>query len=55
MVDAHPRTVTVYTVPQNYTVHHERESIDGGDVLPGFFVELSRLFGELVKRSPGPV
>jgi Uma2 family endonuclease len=46
-VDPRARTVTVYTSPDHFTVLHEGQALDGGDVLPGFTLPLSKLFAEL--------
>ncbi len=47
MVDPQSRTVAVYTDPESFSVATEEEFIDGGDVLPGWKVDLGRLFGKL--------
>ena len=41
------RQVVVYTSPKEGVVFEENETITGGDVLPGFSLSLSELFGEL--------
>jgi Uma2 family endonuclease len=38
--------VRVYTGPTQFTVLTEQDTLDGGDVLPGFRLELARLFAE---------
>ncbi len=38
------RTVSVYTAPLEVKILSERDTLDGGDVLPGFSYELSKLF-----------
>ena len=43
------REVHVYSSPDEHTVLSEQQSLDGGDVLPGFTLALSNLFAE-----PGP-
>jgi Uma2 family endonuclease len=48
-VDPSARTVAVYTSPQQGSVLHESETLDGGTVLPGFTLPLAELFAE-----PGP-
>ena len=40
------REVYVYTAPDQLTVRSEHEMIDGGDVLPGFSLELADFFSE---------
>lgn len=49
-VDHRPRTVTVYIGRQVFTVLHETDKLDGGDVLPGFALPIAELFAE----PPGP-
>lgn len=51
LVDLDTRTVEVYCEPNHSTTHYENQSLDGGDVLPGFSLELSRLFAELDRQS----
>src|SRR5262249_1774319 len=46
-VDPRARTVSVYTSSDHFTVLHEGQDLDGGDVLPGFTLPLSKLFAEL--------
>jgi Uma2 family endonuclease len=46
-VDIKARTVTVYTSPENPQIFTEEQSLDGGDVLPGFTLPLAPLFAEL--------
>ncbi len=41
-----PREAWVYTSAENHRVVHENESLDGGDVLPGFTLPLAELFAE---------
>jgi Uma2 family endonuclease len=53
MVDPRLRTVAVYTAPESVTVAREDECIDGGDVLPGWKVDLRKLFAELDRKAPG--
>jgi Uma2 family endonuclease len=38
------RTVSIYTSPLEVKILSERDTLDGGDVLPGFSYELSKLF-----------
>ncbi|MEX2560903.1 MAG: Uma2 family endonuclease [Pirellulales bacterium] len=45
-VDPASRSVTVYTSPAAFTVLHEHETLDGGDVLPGFRLPLDTFFGQ---------
>jgi Uma2 family endonuclease len=46
-VDLDARTVTVYAAPDQATVLHEDQTLDGGAVLPGFSLPLRQLFAEL--------
>jgi Uma2 family endonuclease len=41
------RTTAVYTSPLDVRVLGEQETLDGGEVLPGFELELSKLFANL--------
>jgi Uma2 family endonuclease len=45
-VDRVARTVTVYTAPNQFTVPHEDQDLDGGALLPGFSLPLRQLFEE---------
>ena len=47
MVDPQSRTVAVYTDPESFNVASEEDIIDGRDVLPGWKVDLGRLFSKL--------
>ncbi len=38
--------VRVYVKPEEFSVVHESETLDGGDVLPGFRLTVSELFAE---------
>ena len=40
------REVRVYASPEQHTVISEQHTLDGGDVLPGFTLELKQLFAE---------
>lgn len=51
MVDPDRRTVTVFTSPTDFAEHAERDSIDGGTVLPGFTLSLAEFFQELDRRA----
>jgi Uma2 family endonuclease len=52
MVDLEERTVTVYTSPEQLTVLKELDTLDGGQVLPGFTLPLAPLFAELDEQGP---
>ena len=47
LVDPEARTVEVYTDPEQSTVRHEADTLEGGAVLPGFALPLRELFAEL--------
>jgi Uma2 family endonuclease len=47
IVDPDERTVAIYTAPEECLVLEESQTLDGGDVLPGFVLPLSNLFSEL--------
>jgi Uma2 family endonuclease len=53
IIDAEARTVTVYSAPGLVTILTEKETLDGGDALPGFSLPLSDLFGELDQQGTG--
>jgi Uma2 family endonuclease len=46
-VDPEKRTVTVYAAPDQSTVLHADQTLDGGAVLPGFSLPLGQVFAEL--------
>ncbi len=50
-IDPKKRTVEVFTAVDRSTVLQESDTLDGGDVLPGFSVPLSQLFGELAPNT----
>lgn len=52
IVDPDERTVAVYSSPEQFFVLHETETLDGGDLLPGFSLSLSALFAELDELPP---
>ena len=41
------RTVAVYRSPLDVRIIAEADALDGGDVLPGFNLDLSKLFANL--------
>jgi Uma2 family endonuclease len=51
--DLKARTVTVYTSPDQCTVLHEADTLDGGDVLPGLILPVRTLFERASRRGPG--
>jgi Uma2 family endonuclease len=58
IIDPETRTATVYAPPQQSTIVTEDDTLDGGDVLPGFAAPLRALFGPLDEpgsaRRPTP-
>lgn len=52
-VDPHTRTVEVFTAPDQSTVLHEAQTLEGGTVLPGFALPLHELFAELDRQGEG--
>jgi Uma2 family endonuclease len=52
MIDPRRRTVAVFTAAESVSIAQEFDRIDGGDVLPGWKVDLEKLFAELDRRSP---
>jgi Uma2 family endonuclease len=46
-IDPSTRTVEVFTAPEQSTLLHEMQTLDGGTVLPGFALPLHELFAEL--------
>ena len=51
IVDPQARTVKVYTGLDDMTLLSERDTLDGGAVLPGFSVSLADLFAELDRQG----
>jgi Uma2 family endonuclease len=52
-VDPKNRTVAVYTAADRSILLNETQTIDGGDVLPGFTLPLAQLFSELDRQGNG--
>ena len=50
-VDPHARTVQVFTAPEQSTVLHETQTLEGGTVLLGFTLPLQELFSELDRQG----
>lgn len=46
-VDPESWTVSVYDAPERFQMLSETDTLDGGDLLPGFSLRLADLFGEL--------
>ena len=51
MVDRKTRTVAVYTAPDQSITLNESQTLDGGDVLPGFALPLRDLVAELDRQG----
>jgi Uma2 family endonuclease len=51
-VDPAKRTVTVYTAIDRFTVRHEDDTLDGGDILPGFSLSIRDWFAEAERTGP---
>jgi Uma2 family endonuclease len=51
LVDPDTRTVRVYTAPEEPTVLTEADTLDGGEVLPGFSLSLKQLFARVPRTS----
>ena len=51
LVDLEARTLTVHASPQRVNVLSESETVDGGDVLPGFTLALGALFSVLDRQE----
>jgi Uma2 family endonuclease len=49
VVDPYKRTVAVYTAPDEMITLTEKQSLDGGSVLPGFTMPVKDLFARLPK------
>lgn len=52
MVDPRARTVAVFQSPEEVKIVDQQGLLDGGDVLPGWSIDLSRLFGKLDREVP---
>jgi Uma2 family endonuclease len=51
IVDPNSRTVAVYTDAEEFRLYTEGESIDGGEILPGFVLRLSDVFAKLDRQA----
>ncbi len=51
LVDPNKRSVTVNTSPEDSSVLQDTDTLNAGDVLPGFSMRLSTLFTELDRHS----
>jgi Uma2 family endonuclease len=50
-VNSKARTVTIFEGPACLTLLGESDTLEGGDVLPGFVLPLAHLFGELDRQG----
>jgi Uma2 family endonuclease len=53
LVDPEKRVVDVYTAPDQSVRRREEQSLDGGDVLPGFTLPLKQLFARVGRTGHG--
>jgi Uma2 family endonuclease len=51
LVDPEARTVRVYTAPDRGSILAEGQALDGGEVLPGFRLPVSKVFAEVPRPS----
>ena len=51
MVDHRSRTVTVFRSPQDSSVFTDEQKLDGGNVLPGWQVDIADLFSRLDRNT----
>jgi Uma2 family endonuclease len=51
LVSPRTRTVAVYTSPEQFATLDEMQTLDGGEVLPGFALPLRELFAELDRQG----
>jgi len=50
-IDHRTRTAEVFTSPMDSIVLDESQTLEGGDVLPGFTLPLAQLFAELDQQA----
>jgi len=50
--DPWKRTVRVYTAPDRSVLLREDQTLDGGDVLPGFSLSIRDWFAEAERNAP---
>jgi Uma2 family endonuclease len=53
-IDPETRTARVFTAPDEAVTLTESDSLDGGDVLPGFTLPLKKLFAKMPKSAKKP-
>jgi Uma2 family endonuclease len=54
VVDPRKRIVHIYTVPDQFCLVTEDQSLDGGDVLPGLNLSLREVFAQLEEEQESP-
>ena len=52
LVDPEARAVWVYTSSDDWVMRKEGDTLDGGDVLPGFALPLKDLFARVPRTKP---
>jgi hypothetical protein len=53
LVDPETRTVVVHTTPEDSTILHEEDTLEGGMVLPGLALSVREFFAELYRQGNG--
>jgi hypothetical protein len=53
LVDPETRTIIVHTTPEEFTILHEADTLEGGMVLPGFALSVQEFFAELDRQGNG--
>jgi Uma2 family endonuclease len=51
LVDPETRTVVVHTAPEDFTLLHAEDTLEGGMVLPGFALSVQAFFAELDRQG----
>jgi Uma2 family endonuclease len=52
-VELDPPAVRVYTAPEQFTTLGIDDTLDGGDVLPGFTLSIREWFARALREGPG--
>jgi hypothetical protein len=50
-VDPETRTIVVHTAPEDSTLLHVEDTLEGGVVLPGFALSVRTFFAELDRQG----
>jgi len=53
-IDPKQRTVEVFTGPEQSIVLTEADTLDGGDVLPGFSIPVRKIFAKVPRQTKAP-